>query len=374
MSWHRHTHLWLFSYVRGIVARSLAWGTRREKLHVMFCVADHFEPFVRGADRDTAMKRVLRWQEALPRLAEQHAGSDGRKYRHTFFYPIEQYDERLLDVMADLCRSGYGEVEFHLHHDGDTGENLQKTLLSYKRLFAERHGLLSKERNSGEVKYGFIHGNWALDNSRPDGKWCGVNQELKILSETGCFGDFTMPSAPDVTQTSKINSIYYAVDNPDLPKSHDRGVDVQSGKSFQGDLLLIQGPLALSWSRRKNGLFPSIENGELGGGRPPDLNRFKLWVNQHIHVKGRRNWIFVKVHTHGALERNAEMMLGPEMVSFLKDLETLAGHEDHLALHFVTAREMYNIIKAAEEGLAGNPEDYRDYRLLPVSGLKSRRS
>jgi hypothetical protein len=91
-------------------------------------------------------------------------------------------------------------------------------------------------------------------------------------------------------------------------------------------------------------------------------------------VKGRRNWIFVKVHTHGALERNAEMMLGPEMVSFLKDLETLAGHEDHLALHFVTAREMYNIIKAAEEGLAGNPEDYRDYRLLPVSGLKSRGS
>jgi hypothetical protein len=32
-------------------------------------------------------------------------------------------------------------------------------------------------------------------------------------------------------------------------------------------------------------------------------------------------------------------------------------------LHYVNSREMYNIIKAAEEGKQGNPNNYRDYFL-----------
>jgi len=34
-------------------------------------------------------------------------------------------------------------------------------------------------------------------------------------------------------------------------------------------------------------------------------------------------------------------------------------------LHYVTAREMYNIIKAAEAGKSGNPDDWRDFELPP---------
>src|SRR5262249_32297077 len=34
-------------------------------------------------------------------------------------------------------------------------------------------------------------------------------------------------------------------------------------------------------------------------------------------------------------------------------------------LHFVTAREAYNIVKAAEAGHSGNPNDYRDYLIPP---------
>ena len=29
--------------------------------------------------------------------------------------------------------------------------------------------------------YAFVHGNWALDNSRPDGRWCGIDAELPRL-------------------------------------------------------------------------------------------------------------------------------------------------------------------------------------------------
>jgi hypothetical protein len=34
-------------------------------------------------------------------------------------------------------------------------------------------------------------------------------------------------------------------------------------------------------------------------------------------------------------------------------------------LHYVSAREMYNIIKAAESGASGDPGNYRNYVLPP---------
>jgi hypothetical protein len=35
----------------------------------------------------------------------------------------------------------------------------------------------------------------------------------------------------------------------------------------------------------------------------------------------------------------------------------------HFVLHYVSAREMFNIVKAAEAGRSGNPNDYRDFVL-----------
>jgi hypothetical protein len=39
--------------------------------------------------------------------------------------------------------------------------------------------------------------------------------------------------------------------------------------------------------------------------------------------------------------------------------------ERKISLHYVTAREAYNIVKAAEDGKGGNPEAYRNYRIPP---------
>jgi hypothetical protein len=36
-----------------------------------------------------------------------------------------------------------------------------------------------------------------------------------------------------------------------------------------------------------------------------------------------------------------------------------------LLLHYVTARELYNIVKAAESGAGGNPGAYRDFVIKP---------
>src|SRR5207248_318014 len=120
--------------------------------------------------------------------------------RHSFFYPVETYHRNHIDALTELCRAGYGEVEVHLHHDNDTADNLRRTLLEARDTLARDHGQLARDRRTGAVRYGFIHGNWALDNSHPGGCWCGVNNELDVLRQTGCYADFTMPSAPDRAQ------------------------------------------------------------------------------------------------------------------------------------------------------------------------------
>src|SRR4029077_7713506 len=138
-----------------------------------------------------------------------------------------------------------------------TAENLARTLDQFPNTFAHRHGLLGRWPD-GRIAYGFVHGNWGLDNPRPDGRLCGVCNELEVLRQTGCYADFTLPSAPSATQTRTINRIYYATDDPSRPRSHDRGVEIGAGAAPDRALMLIQGPLVLDWSRPRWGLFPRL--------------------------------------------------------------------------------------------------------------------
>jgi hypothetical protein len=195
-----YTHYWLPSYIKRVIRRSL----KEEKInpaHVDFCICDHFEPYWKGASRTEARQRIGRWLDNYPKIADKYCDSDGNVLKYSFFYPEEEYREKELNILAALCHASYGEVEIHIHHDNDKSDNFKRTLIVYKKRLHEKHGLLSRNRETGEISYGFIHGNWALNNSRPDGRWCGVNDETSILLETGCYADFTMPSAPDVTQT-----------------------------------------------------------------------------------------------------------------------------------------------------------------------------
>ena len=115
------------------------------------------------------------------------------------------------------------------------------------------------------------------------------------------------------------------------------------------------------------GIFPRIENGGITGANPPTEDRIGSWVNQKICVQGKPDWIFVKVHTHGAPEKNANALLGGQMEQMFSYLEDKYNDgKDHI-LHYVTAREMYNIVKAAEAGETGNPGMYRDYEIVLIS-------
>ncbi|MGB6029153.1 MAG: hypothetical protein WBG22_05300 [Rhodanobacter sp.] len=334
-------------------------------IHVMFCFVDHFEPAWGKVDLATQRARVDRWCRDYRALAAMHRDADGRMPQHTFFYPEEEYLEEHLDKIAALCAEGYGEIEIHLHHDNDNEANFRQTIERFNNLLHERHGALPRDPATGQLRFGFIHGNWSLDNSRADGRWCGINNELILLRELGCYADFTLPSAPSDTQTKTSNAIYYATDDPLRPKSHDSGVPVRVGGTPSGDLMIVQGPLGLNWRERKFGVLPRIENADVRRGCPPTPERVDAWVKTGIHVEGRPEWVFVKVHTHGTQERDMDTLLGEAAQRMHQHLERAYNDGKRYVLHYVTARETYNIIKAAEAGHRGDPHAFRDFLLPP---------
>jgi hypothetical protein len=360
--------VWLGPYLRGAWRRPTP---HTGPAHVLFCFVDHYEPQWRRVPYEQECARVERWQRDYPRLCASHRDADGRAPVHTFFYPAEEYRPEHLDRLVDLCRQGLGEIEIHLHHDNDNEANLRQNLRSFSKILIERHDCLPVDAATGQARWCFIHGNWALDNARPDGRFCGINNELIILREEGCYADFTLPCAPDVSQTRTINSIYYAADDPLHPKSHDTGVAVRVGGQPSGDLMIIQGPLGLMWHHRKFGLLPHIESGDVRTILEPTPQRVDAWVRTGIHVQGRPDWIFVKVHTHGTQERDTDMLLGAPMQRMLEHLETEYNDGEKYLLHYVSAREMYNIAKAAEAGKSGNPNAYRDF-LISRPGYRQR--
>ena len=344
----RNMQLWIGSYIRNVFS-----AKHRDipgHKHIYVCLADHFEPYYRKPGEAIARQRVSHWIDNYVRLAKQHTDSDGKHPQHSYFYPVEEYDEWILDELSKVCKQGLGDVEIHLHHDNDTDENLEKTLLDFKELLYSKHGLLRKNAENNIV-YGFIHGNWALDNSRPDGKWCGIDNELDVLVRTGCEYDMTMPSAPSDTQTSTINSIYIAKEDGKC-KSHDKGRPLKVGDwKKANELLMIQGPLTLNWSSRKFGLIPRIESSELSWDNPPAAQRVALWENCHVSVKDAETHIFIKLHTHGLEESNPVMFFDNGGFETLwNSLEQKYKNNDSYKLHYVTAWELYSKIKSLSCG------------------------
>jgi hypothetical protein len=356
----RNLHRWLGGYARASWAR-LNTPRHEGPRHVLFALCDHYEPLWGHASHAQGLARVERWRTRYPELARGVRDADGRPPRHSFFFPGEQYKPEYLDALAELARAGFGEVELHLHHDGDDAEKLTQDLRRFLARYAE-HGHLSRDA-SGRVRYAFIHGNWCLANSRYDGRYCGVDSELAVLFETGCYADFTFPSAPDETQPKIVNQIYWPTGDPRRARAHEAGVRARVGETMSDRILMVQGPLALA--RRGSGLGVRIEGGALTARDPASRSRVDSWVAQGIHVAGRPDWIFVKVHTHGAPDEQAESLLGAPGRRLHELLGRHYNDGERYVLHYVTAREMFNIALAGMAGHSGDPHQYRDFSLPP---------
>lgn len=310
---------------------------------IIFLFVDHFEP------EDFAS--VVEWVRRYPTMAKKHVDADGVHPKHTWFYDGE--DPGVIERLSRLTEMGFGEVEIHLHHSNDKERSFIEKIERRKKLLGDRSN------------FAFIHGGWSLDNSRGD-KYCGINNELKILSKLGCFADFTFPAWGKM-QPEKKNSIYYATDNPTQPKSYNNGEDAEVGGDEKGDLMIFQGPGNISGFTEIVGRMIPIRvilerfflSPDISFCSQPTPKKIIKWINSNVHVIGKDDWIFVKVHTHGARRKNFPMYFGDwadRLFYFLKH---------NYRVHYVTAREAYNIVRATEAGEEGSPNQYRDYIVKP---------
>jgi len=81
-------------------------------------------------------------------------------------------------------------------------------------------------------------------------------------------------------------------------------------------------------------------------------------------VPARPDWYFVKLHCHGAPEDAHEVLLGRPMAAFHEALARYAADNPWFHYHYVSAREMYNLARAAEAGWSGSVGAALDYELI----------
>jgi hypothetical protein len=360
--------------------------------HVLFAFVDHFEP-----TGSTPGPEVTAWVDDYMALAGRHVDADGRHPIHSYFLlfgsvPLDKstkcvpaIDPNCLEMtlikLNEAAYEGYGEVEFHCHHglEDESARTEQEATSELLGLIAQakdhfnRHGALITAEPAPRFTFGFIHGMWALNNSRvvpsfdwdpPHRQFCGVNRELALLSRQGAYADFTFPAWGTMEPPRELeDAIFYAADDG-LPASYEKPANIRPvavGRPPWGDLMIVEGP-------HDN---PNIS--------PPNysatIGRMRNWVASNIHVVGNNEWIFVKVHTHGLANSIVnlavrEVYFGPPIDRFYSDIES--QYNDGLAwkLHYVSAREMYNVIKAAEAGKTGDPNAYRDFLIPPYANTK----
>jgi hypothetical protein len=331
----RHAELWFPGYLRNRLAnRRVPSGGR-----VWVTIADHWEPYWQRPSDGIAAERVAVWVKHWPEIAGRHGDSAGRPPQYTFFYPQEDYRPQFLDALAEMKRAGIADVDIHIHHDGEGEQNFVDRMSGFIQTLVSRHGLLRTA--GGRAVFGFIHGNWALDNSRPDGRCCGLNNEITLLRDLGCYADFTMPSGNSPTQSRTVNTIYWATDDPLRPRSYDHGIAVKPGHPGGGDLLMIPGPLGLRWAGR---MMPRMEAGELASYDLPSSYRVNRWLSLAPRIG---NDIFLKLFAHGAQERHSTALLLEGGLDRLFSWLTEGCKKRGYQLRYVSAWEMRQAVDAA---------------------------
>lgn len=335
--------IWIGSYLR---SRRVP-VEKSTPLDVCFLFRDHFEQEHGRVDAQQQLNRVRCWQDAYAQAVKNHEDSDGRCPQHTWFFPVALSDPVVRPVIMRWPAMGWGEIEYHLHHRAHySDEEIRKQIITD----------IGDMQAMGAIpsgRYGFVHGMFALAGGHP--RYCKAVHELDVLMETGCYADFTFPALWTPAQPQQVNSIYYA-HSTGQPKPYDTGIPVAVGDEPSG-LMIFQGPLWTGWSRQ---LF---DDAHVAASVPPYPRRINRWLQAHVHVAGRPNWVFIAVYSHSATETNREMLFSGPMQRLWRSLEK-RFKIDRARLHYVTAREAFNIVKAAEAGCDGNPNDFRDF-LIP---------
>ncbi len=375
MTKHHHSFLhklklnlpWLVRYPF-TRANSFLNGESDAPQHIIFTIANHFEPSWSEnglLDLDTQRRRLDRWHKLARETGESVVDADGTKFRHTNFFPAEQYDFQMLEQLSEMQSDGLGEVEIHLHHGvekPDTAANLRRTLIEFRDVLAEEHACLSRFDGAGKPMYAFVHGNFALANSG-GGRFCGVDNEMQILQETGCYADMTLPSAPDISQVPMLNQIYECALPLHEKMPHRRGKQVAAFGNQPQLPLIFTGPLVFDWESFP---VPRIDAGALAENQILDAARLNRWRSANITVKNRPEWMFIKLFCHGFFDFDQSACIGEKARRFFGEVVKTSERTGEHKVHFASAREAFNMVLAAIDGKQGTPHEFRNYRLQSI--------
>jgi hypothetical protein len=338
---------WLPDYV----SRRRRWARTRNEtsgnVHVMLAFVDHYEPS--RSDGEKGIEAVSEWCQSYESICRNFTDSDGVFPQHSWFYRYDYPEFRCINILSEYCYRGFGEVEFHLHHGNSTEEWFERTIRDGKKWFQTAGAMYGQGVDSAQ-KFAYIAGNWALDNGQGRDEVSGVNNEIAVLARNDCYADFTFPAFGERAQPRMVNNIYSTMATP-IAKSYEDGVDLEVHATAVGDLVLFQGPVYIDV---EDGYF---EYASFEKFTPYFSKRREYWLEAGVHVDGRPEWIFIKLHTHGM--QSKATVLGDGFVRLLEDVVDLQN--DGMGVHFVSAREAYNIAMAAKDGKEGDPNMYRDY-------------
>src|SRR5687768_13597598 len=94
---------WLVRYPFGRARKLfMPHGSRNGPTHIVFIIANHFEPGV-GVQ---AAGPVDRWCKLAVRTGRSLRDHDGTPFRHTYFFPAEQYDCASIEKLSALQSDG----------------------------------------------------------------------------------------------------------------------------------------------------------------------------------------------------------------------------------------------------------------------------
>jgi hypothetical protein len=124
--------------------------------------------------------------------------------------------------------------------------------------------------------------------------------------------------------------------------------------------MLIQGPLAIN---ARAGTYPRVENANITTENWGSPDRIRRWIDCHVHVQGRPEWVFLKLHTHGAIERDFDALFGGRARKMHTSLAEQYNDGRHFRLHYITARHAFNLARAAEAGASGDPSQFLDWEV-----------
>jgi len=101
---------------------------------------------------------------------------------------------------------------------------------------------------------------------------------------------------------------------------------------------MVQGPLTVRWQ----GLRPALEVGELAGHSPVTSDRVEAWLRAAPRIG---NQVFLKLHGHGAPEKNAGPLLERDLAAALSLLRTACERRGWQLAH-ATAWQVHQAIAA----------------------------